>query len=421
MNFVVDAQTRTVCLEQIKAAFVNFGERKLVIWGTREKGAFIKELLEESGYSCSFFVSSRPKTDTCCGLPLHTPEVLDVSRHYVFLATEASEVKEYLKEHGFVAQGERDCLQIGCAYYSCQFMENVHFMFEGWLGDVRKRIRFCCASVPNRPEVNWSTIDTSSEILWRFFAYRDHWVEESKQFNSCQPEEGRSLTAPCVGCSSYQKKNWLSDRRIHTTNLSMYPSPCQSKCFYCDLHSNGQTRWIETAEIRESYEKIFDLLERAKNDGAFQKGANWEIATGEIAIHPYREKILNLMGQDNARFYTNGMKYDNQIAKKLSENPRSEIVVSIDSGTSETWYKIKGVDNFEIVKENLLKYQKMCIDLEQIAIKYIVFPGINDSDADFLGAIDLLKQLKITRLEVSCDARPEHRDEKFRQDVIRSG
>lgn len=418
MSFMVDTETKRVCLEQIKAASVNFGERELVIWGTRERGAFIKELLEESGYSCSFFVSSRPKTDTFCGSPLRTPECLDVSKHYVFLATSSSEVKEYLHTHGFSETDGQDRLEVGYSYYSCAFMENMQFVGKGYMGK-NQAVGFCCVSWPVLPEIPYSSADVPQEIVQRVFDYRDQWIAESRRFNSDRSEEGRVLTAPCVGCHWYQKKSWISDRGIHEVNLSVYPSPCQSKCFYCDPSIKGDTRFSDTLEVKAGYEALFGVLEYAKNNGLFSDKVRWSVATGEIAIHPYREQILKLVGKDSACFYTNAMKYDEEIAKKLSENPKNVIQVSIDSGTAETWNRVKGVNNFELVKENLFRYHAMCIHPNQIELKYIIFPGVNDSDADFYGAVELLKQLQITKMHFSCEARVEYRSE-YRADLVRS-
>ena len=328
-------------------------------------------------------------------------------------------MKEYLQTHSFVETDGQDYLEVGYSYYSCAFMENMHFFGKGYMDEKCRSVGFCCVSLPTLPEVSYSNEDTTQDVVQRVFDYRDRWIAESRKFNSNRPEEGRVLTAPCAGCSTYQKKKWLSDRRAHMINLSMYPSPCQSKCFYCDVYHKGHTRFIETAEVKEGYETYFGMLEYMKSNGMFTENTMWLVSPGEITIHPYRERILKLVGKDTARFYTNGMKYDEQIAQKLSENPKSHILVSIDSGTAETWYRVKGVDNFDTVSENLFKYQAMCIHPNQVELKYIIFPGINDSEADFIGAVELFQQLNITKLDVSCEMRVDHREES-RPDLVRS-
>ena len=86
---------------QIMGALPSVGDRELVIWGTREKGGRAKELVESLGRTCLCFISSRPRTDTCYGLPLRTPDSLDPARHYVILTTPAPEVLQFLQRNGF--------------------------------------------------------------------------------------------------------------------------------------------------------------------------------------------------------------------------------------------------------------------------------------------------------------------------------
>jgi len=86
---------------QIINALPNVRGRDIVVWGTRKKGEIAKNILESLGQECKFFISSRPRTDLCYGLPLYKPEVLDVTRHYVISTTEASEVIRFLQRNGF--------------------------------------------------------------------------------------------------------------------------------------------------------------------------------------------------------------------------------------------------------------------------------------------------------------------------------
>lgn len=91
--------------------------RVLVIWGTHEKGLLAKQALESLGRHCGFFVSSRPKSDVCHGLPLHTPDVLDASKHYVIAATSVGEVLGFLKSHGFSDENNRDYVCVNTIWH----------------------------------------------------------------------------------------------------------------------------------------------------------------------------------------------------------------------------------------------------------------------------------------------------------------
>lgn len=145
----------------------------------------------------------------------------------------------------------------------------------------------------------------------------------------------------------------------------------------------------------------------------------WQVASGEVTIHPYKKRMLELMKDKTSKFLTNCFIYDNQIAEILKSNPHSCINLSIDAGTAETWHKVKGVNNFRNVLENLSKYSNSCISPEQITLKYIILPGINDNKNDYQGVIDIMKKLKIKSLIISRDNRFKIEKMILSQSIVR--
>lgn len=104
---------RSACQQMLKKNLCNIKERAIAIWGTREKGTLAKAEAETLGQVCNFFVSSRPKTDECCDLPIYTPDVLDVHKHYVIVTTMSLEVYQYLKKIGYRTDGQDCCFTAG--------------------------------------------------------------------------------------------------------------------------------------------------------------------------------------------------------------------------------------------------------------------------------------------------------------------
>jgi adenine C2-methylase RlmN of 23S rRNA A2503 and tRNA A37 len=114
---------------------------------------------------------------------------------------------------------------------------------------------------------------------------------------------------------------------------------------------------------------------------------------------------MDLVKNRIADFYTNCFIFDTEIENNLRLNPYSSINLSIDAGTPETWAKVKGVDNFDEVVRNLYKYAKACNRPEQITLKYIIIPGINDDLDDFLGVLKIMKDLQINAIAISRDVK----------------
>lgn len=89
----------------------------------------------------------------------------------------------------------------------------------------------------------------------------------------------------------------------------------------------------------------------------------------------------------------------------LHENPRSAINLSIDAGIAQTWKTVKGVDNFETITENLVKYRQKSLHSGQITLKYIILPDINDTYEDYTSLMEIMKVLEVKHLTLARDTR----------------
>lgn len=120
-----------------------------------------------------------------------------------------------------------------------------------------------------------------------------------------------------------------------------------------------------------------------------------------------------------AAFYTNCFIFDEKVAANLKANPHSVINLSIDSGTKKTWFKVKGVNNFDAITVNLVKYLNSSSRSGQITLKYIILPGINDNIEDYLYLIEIMKILKVKHLTIARDTRIKYTlDAKLSQKLI---
>jgi hypothetical protein len=206
------------------------------------------------------------------------------------------------------------------------------------------------------------------------------------------PGEERTHTAGCLRCDGYRQADWKIHYLINHVTFSWYPAPCQCRCFYCADDIQDAHKFMSAEGVAESYERVFGALEYALGEGMIDPNADWEFASGEIAIHPYRSRFLDLVGGRVAFFFTNCFKYDPGVAANRAANPESGVLFSVDAGTRETWRKVKGFDNYYAVVENQHRYRSGARP-SQLRLKYIIFPGVNDGQADFEGAIALAKSL----------------------------
>ena len=299
-------------------------------------------------------------------------------------------------------------------YRSCKYIERVHLNFNGLNGhqvnsDENGCIEFCCLSLA--PGVTLSNIP--EESIKNIMSKRSKIIAKSKTYEQHERDiydEARNYILECEKCPYFRNMESNGDGLIHFVNINMYPAPCQSKCIYCGVH-NSKSGIFNDELYAKAYENMFGAIEWARCNNMIAADAIWQVASGEITIHPYKDRIIELVKNEKVKFLTNCFIYDEQIAELLRKNKSSSINLSIDAGTAETWLKVKGVNNFTKVIENLSKYSEYAYCTEQITLKYIVLPGINDNVEDYKGIIDIMKRLKISKLIIS-------RDDRFRVEKI---
>lgn len=285
--------------------------------------------------------------------------------------------------------------------YGCYNIMNCELHINGRIDTGEEIIAVCCERLPKglqKPAV--SLEGSAEEILNRFLDKRNSVIDYLQKEGDITKATREYELSGCERCNNFKKDNWDFKTSIEYINMSMYPAPCQCNCFYC----TADRKWENTPEVKQAYEKMFEVIELADKKGLISPDATWQISSGEITIHPYRDKIMSLVDNKRAVFYTNAFIYDEDIARNLSNNRDSKINFSIDAGTSQTWARIKGVNNFNEVCENLFAYRKASISEDQIQLKYIVLPGINDSEEDYKELIKIMKKLNACHLIIARDS-----------------
>lgn len=288
-------------------------------------------------------------------------------------------------------------------YRYCKYFRELPFVVNGRIDmPGAPVVSLCCEMIQGMPRIVFQ--GPPERILQDFLGLGAALNAECRNIKA---DQERRFTAGCLGCVRFVETNEIPqyDGLIHHVNISSYPAPCQSHCFYCWVHD-----WDErfTSAAKNGYELMFSTLELAQHCGLIADDALWNVASGEIAIHPYHDRIVNLFRGKKSLFLTNCMKYDEAVAENLHENPESQINLSIDSGTRKTWAKVKGVDNFDQMIENLCRYYVASQSGAQITLKYIVFPGINDNYEDYLSLIQIMKTIDVNALDISRDGRVKY-------------
>ena len=112
------------------------------------------------------------------------------------------------------------------------------------------------------------------------------------------------------------------------------------------------------------------------------------------------DAVLDLVHESRwgMAFHTNGIVYSEKAAMTVSNNKASIINVSLDSGTRETYKKIKRVDMFDRVVANLCKYADAGCGIH---LKYILLSGYNDNIDEVNAFINIAADIGVRKVILS--------------------
>lgn len=176
----------------------------------------------------------------------------------------------------------------------------------------------------------------------------------------------------CTGCYYLKEQEWNSENYIDEVLIGHF-THCNCNCIYC--YTEKDKKFFNSNKTYNIYPVIKDMIEK----GVLSKNATVTFGGGEPTIlHEFEELVYLLLDYDvyNIRIHSDGIKYSPAIEKGLKLG-KITLITSLDSGSKETYEKIKQVPCYDKVWQNMAKYAKTKNGL--IRTKYVLIPGINDS------------------------------------------
>ena len=236
-------------------------------------------------------------------------------------------------------------------------------------------LHICCYA-EKRPLIRVS--DSVAEDIVNVQNYIDRLIDDLKS--------GGAETV-CNGCPNLVGGYYYKNPRINTISVDSFlgQTVCNFKCTYCnvsDTLNNKQKAAIESP------------LKIAKKIYETDPNISLSLGVGEITVSPWGDELFDFIREKRIKavVLTNAFKYSDKMMKLMKDGLITGLSVSMDAGTRETFAKIKGVDGWDKVVNNLEKYATVQGVLH---LKYIMLPGINDNDADVKGFVHLCQQLKV--------------------------
>lgn len=197
---------------------------------------------------------------------------------------------------------------------------------------------FCCVGAKSIPEIG-----PVNDFMPKFT--KEYYL---KKYMKCFEELQSSACDICSNCVYLHKERFTpiiyQDFRLKNIGLGLFEK-CNIHCVYC-------------GEAPQNYSNVIDMrkvLNQLISEDLVGPETQLILANGEPTIHKYFEDLLTRAFKMNMRIQvrTNGVVFNNLLYQYLKSDKVS-INISIDSGTRETYLKIKRAERFDVVWENRL-------------------------------------------------------------------
>ncbi len=219
-------------------------------------------------------------------------------------------------------------------------------------------------------------------------------LEAIVQMRGKTREEIRQGISPCLQCPFLTKgKRRINGILFETITLNHF-GHCNARCSYCSAwYPSNYEKYKPNYEIFEALEWLFI------NNLINPTGSPIIWGGGEPTILPEFEKVMGLLSKYNkpSLVNTNAIIYSENLVNALSRN-LTTIQISLDAGDKETYKKMKGLDLFDQVVDNIKKYSK--VGNKRITLKYIV-NDVTNSKESILKFLKIAGDLNISNIAIS--------------------
>ena len=231
----------------------------------------------------------------------------------------------------------------------------------------------------------------------------DYYSLISKKNNFINDFKNGKILPTCQNCHNLQNYDENLKYNKFTKILVNHFTRCNCSCIYCVRDSymskeqkQAEPRYELLPIIKEMYKR--NLISTDKLDIDFQGGDIGCLKEFKSLVSLFYKKSISFF-----HFYTNNIVYYDIIQRLFNEN-RAELIISLDCGCRDTFKKIKRVDKFDLVVDNIKKYMKKS-KFPNILLKYIILENLNDNKNEINKFINIAKSLNINNVCVEFDYR----------------
>ena len=217
-------------------------------------------------------------------------------------------------------------------------------------------------------------------------------LEIKKRHRSYQQEKD---IAACEGCYNLREEDWDEEDYISYINFDHW-SQCNSNCIYCGVQATKP----------KTKNNVLNAVKELIKKGLFKNTGEITFQGGEPTVLKEFEGLLKLFIKEGAkiRVHSSGILFSRAIRDGLKKGVVT-VVISPDSALKETYKTIKRVDKSNKVWDNIKHYRKGLNTeaAQNVKVKYIIIPGINDTLEEITAFLNKIKELDIKSIIVDIE------------------
>lgn len=282
--------------------------------------------------------------------------------------------------------------------YNCDFLNSgLHFLAHN--------LRFCCSPAHDGPNID-SRYPVSKYVVSSLMKIRQQAISDMKEHIAPKKCEG------CIYLKEYDLDSSdfpleiikKQDSKPLISNIIInHFEQCDCFCIYCPIQM--KTKIIVTEPQKSDYYDLYPIIKQLYKDKFIdRKNLKVEFMGGSIAVLKEFSALVELFIKNNVKnftFYTNGIKFMPEIAE-ASKKADVMIVTSVDAGTRETFKRLKILDKFDSVVENLRQYRAKCKNLEMYT-KFVLIEKYNDTKNEIDNFLTLSQYVGADRVQLDID------------------
>lgn len=271
----------------------------------------------------------------------------------------------------------------------CSQLNNVISFFP-------ERIMSCCTSIVG--PVYFENIESNKDIDYMIF-------KELKKVAFNQLNSSDSLCKNCFFLKEKTENDVYTDL-YNELNISHWMH-CNCNCIYC-LRERKKADNVRFFKKNSRHYNLLPIIKGLYDNNLLDvDNLLVRFQGGDISVLKEFEPLVrefDKRGVSEFIFLSNNIIYQ-PIISEMFKKRKSLLLTSLDCGSRETYKKIKRVDKFENMINNLKRYKKECGDKARLNVKYIVIPEYNDNEKEVKLFLQLMNKLEIPIINFEIDYR----------------